>query len=372
MFQKPITVNYPDEKVPMFPKYRGKQVLMRDENGLEKCVACGLCAVACPADAIYLEAAENDGTVMAGPRYASVYQIHKTRCIFCGYCEEACPVSAHLHGQGLRARRLQQGRLRLGQDRAAGAGPAWRRGIGRLRDAGCLGTSAAIVRRADRRGSATSTAKSAIHDTRNGNHAASGRAVLDVRRRRGHRSTAIYLGHAGAPVYWIKGNNEDFDASRRARRGADSANLHFIPNGWPRRRIWRVAAFGRHRRAEPALHPQRRCRRRVPLQALGSARPPTTSAATSCARKWRKRRSFARRSRLMTHERRDRVADARSAEAFWTRKPSIVRPVETLAAVTCRPRPRFAESAEALRPSPPLSAPSPSSLLIDAATQGRW
>ena len=94
IFKKPITVNYPDQKVPVFPKYRGKQVLMRDENGLEKCVACGLCAVACPADAIYLEAAENDGTVQAGPRYASVYQIHKMRCIFCGYCEEACPVGA--------------------------------------------------------------------------------------------------------------------------------------------------------------------------------------------------------------------------------------------------------------------------------------
>ena len=83
----------------MFPKFRGKQVLMRDENGLEKCVACGLCSVACPADAIYLEAAENDGTVQAGPRYASVYQIHKTRCIFCGYCEEACPVGAIFMGK---------------------------------------------------------------------------------------------------------------------------------------------------------------------------------------------------------------------------------------------------------------------------------
>ena len=98
-FKKKVTVNYPYEKVPVFPKYRGKQVLMRDENGLEKCVACGLCSVACPADAIYLEAAENDGTVMAGPRYASVYQIHKTRCIFCGMCEEACPVSAIFMGK---------------------------------------------------------------------------------------------------------------------------------------------------------------------------------------------------------------------------------------------------------------------------------
>ena len=77
LFKKKVTVNYPYEKVPVFPKYRGKQVLMRDENGLEKCVACGLCSVACPADAIYLEAAENDGSVMAGPRFAKVYQIPK-------------------------------------------------------------------------------------------------------------------------------------------------------------------------------------------------------------------------------------------------------------------------------------------------------
>ena len=82
MFKKANTVNYPDEKVPVFPKYRGKQVLMRDENGL-----------------IYLEPAENDGTVQAGPRYASIYQIHKVRCIFCGYCEEACPVSAIFMGK---------------------------------------------------------------------------------------------------------------------------------------------------------------------------------------------------------------------------------------------------------------------------------
>src|SRR5258707_9258063 len=81
LFKKPITVNYPEQKVPMFPKYRGKQVLMRDENGLEKCVACGLCSVACPADAIYLEAAENDGSVQAAPCYAHGDQLPHTRCI---------------------------------------------------------------------------------------------------------------------------------------------------------------------------------------------------------------------------------------------------------------------------------------------------
>ena len=121
MFKKPITVNYPDEKVPMFPKWRGKQVLMRDENGLEKCVACGLCAVACPADAIYLEAAENDGSVMAGPRYApdlpdSQDPLHLLRVL-----RRGLPGVGHFHGQGLRTGRVQQGRLRLGQGRPPGA-----------------------------------------------------------------------------------------------------------------------------------------------------------------------------------------------------------------------------------------------------------
>src|SRR5258705_12427904 len=102
MFKPKVTVNYPYQKVPMFPKYRGKQVLMRDENGLEKCVACGLCSVACPADAIYLEAAENDGTVQAGARYAAVYQNHKTRCILFGYCVEAWSVWATFHREELQ------------------------------------------------------------------------------------------------------------------------------------------------------------------------------------------------------------------------------------------------------------------------------
>ena len=117
LFKKPITVNYPEQKFPMFPKFRGKQVLMRDENGLEKCVACGLCSVACPADAIYLEAAENDGTVQAGPALRvglpdSQDALHLLRLL-----RRGLPGRRDLHGQGLRARRLQQGRLRLGQDR---------------------------------------------------------------------------------------------------------------------------------------------------------------------------------------------------------------------------------------------------------------
>ena len=81
LFKKPITVNYPHQKVPMFPKWRGKQVLMRDEHGLEKCVACGLCSFACPADAIYLEAAEKGLILGKGkrPKKASTLYIDRGR-----------------------------------------------------------------------------------------------------------------------------------------------------------------------------------------------------------------------------------------------------------------------------------------------------
>src|SRR5262249_52277011 len=93
MFRKTVTENYPDEPVHFQGRYRGIHVLHRDENGLEKCVACFLCAAACPARCIYIEAAENTQTqrISASDRYASVYNIDYSRCIFCGYCVESCP-----------------------------------------------------------------------------------------------------------------------------------------------------------------------------------------------------------------------------------------------------------------------------------------
>jgi NADH-quinone oxidoreductase subunit I len=100
MFRKPVTENYPHEPVHFEPRYRGIHVLQRDEDGLEKCVGCFLCAAACPANCIYIEAAENTDAerISAGERYAKVYNIDYSRCIFCGYCVEACPTDAITHG----------------------------------------------------------------------------------------------------------------------------------------------------------------------------------------------------------------------------------------------------------------------------------
>src|SRR5689334_5354484 len=105
MMSPTVTENYPDEPPKFEERYRGEHVLQRDVNGMEKCVACFLCAAACPADCIYIEAAENTDTerISGGERYAKVYNIDYNRCIFCGYCVEACPTDAITHGHGFEA-----------------------------------------------------------------------------------------------------------------------------------------------------------------------------------------------------------------------------------------------------------------------------
>jgi len=96
MFEEPVTVAYPDVKRPVSNRFKGRHELKRYDNGLEKCIGCALCAAACPADAIFVEAAENTDASRFSPgeRYASTYEINMLRCIFCGYCEDACPTEA--------------------------------------------------------------------------------------------------------------------------------------------------------------------------------------------------------------------------------------------------------------------------------------
>ena len=96
-FRKKTTIKYPEVKREFAPVYRGMHVLKRDENGAERCTACGLCAVACPAEAITMTAAERkpgEEKLFREEKYASVYEINMLRCIFCGDCEDACPKEA--------------------------------------------------------------------------------------------------------------------------------------------------------------------------------------------------------------------------------------------------------------------------------------
>jgi NADH-quinone oxidoreductase subunit I len=90
MFRKRATIQYPEERPYVPPRWRGRIILSRDPDGRERCVACNLCAAACPVDCISLQATED----RTGRRYPSFFRINFSRCIFCGYCEEACPTYA--------------------------------------------------------------------------------------------------------------------------------------------------------------------------------------------------------------------------------------------------------------------------------------
>jgi len=97
IFKRKATIKYPEQKRPFSPVFRGLHILNRDEEGRERCTACGLCAVACPAEAITMEGAERkkgEEHLYREEKYAARYEINMLRCIFCGLCEEACPKDA--------------------------------------------------------------------------------------------------------------------------------------------------------------------------------------------------------------------------------------------------------------------------------------
>lgn len=93
MFRRPVTTQYPEQKREPQPRFHGRHILNRYEDGLEKCIGCELCAWACPADAIYVQGGDNtpEARYSPGERYGADYQINYLRCIFCGLCIEACP-----------------------------------------------------------------------------------------------------------------------------------------------------------------------------------------------------------------------------------------------------------------------------------------
>ena len=120
-FSKKATIRYPEEKRPFSPVFRGLHVLKRDEVGRERCTSCGLCAVACPAEAITMQGAERkkgEEHLYREEKYSSVYEINMLRCIFCGLCEEACPKAAiYLQPDVMLPAFITRGDVIYGKDR---------------------------------------------------------------------------------------------------------------------------------------------------------------------------------------------------------------------------------------------------------------
>ncbi len=128
IFQPKVTLNYPNEKGPLSPRFRGEHALRRYPNGEERCIACKLCEAICPAQAITIEAGprRNDGT-----RRTTRYDIDMTKCIYCGLCQEACPVDAIVEGPNFEFAVETREELFYDKDRLLDNGARWEREIAR-------------------------------------------------------------------------------------------------------------------------------------------------------------------------------------------------------------------------------------------------
>ncbi len=121
MFRPKVTLNYPYEKGPLSPRFRGEHALRRYSNGEERCIACKLCEAICPAQAISIEAEPRDD----GSRRTTRYDIDMTKCIYCGYCEEACPVDAIVEGPNFEYATESREELMYDKARLLSNGDRW-------------------------------------------------------------------------------------------------------------------------------------------------------------------------------------------------------------------------------------------------------
>ena len=124
-FKKPVTINYPYEKGPLSPRFRGEHALRRYANGEERCIACKLCEAICPAQAITIEAEIRDD----GSRRTTRYDIDMTKCIYCGFCQEACPVDAIVEGPNFEFAAETREELFYNKDKLLANGERWESAI---------------------------------------------------------------------------------------------------------------------------------------------------------------------------------------------------------------------------------------------------
>jgi NADH-quinone oxidoreductase subunit I len=121
MFKPAVTVNYPFEKGPLSPRFRGEHALRRYPSGEERCIACKLCEAICPAQAITIEAEPRAD----GSRRTTRYDIDMTKCIYCGFCEEACPVDAIVEGPNFEFATETREELMYNKDKLLANGDQW-------------------------------------------------------------------------------------------------------------------------------------------------------------------------------------------------------------------------------------------------------
>lgn len=124
-FKPKVTINYPYEKGPLSPRFRGEHALRRYPNGEERCIACKLCEAICPAQAITIEAEPRED----GSRRTTRYDIDMTKCIYCGFCQEACPVDAIVEGPNFEFSTFTHEELFYDKERLLANGDRWEREI---------------------------------------------------------------------------------------------------------------------------------------------------------------------------------------------------------------------------------------------------